>query len=143
MAGLLILIINIIGGLAIGMFQHDLSLATRADLRAPNHRRRTRRTDSLPSLSLAPHVVTRHDLAKHERVAAAQLANPNCALRRGGDPHSFGHGSGHAAPRFPHAGRWRRRPRPCPAAKAQSVAFEAIEAARAPSKAQHERIRVR
>ncbi len=60
-AGILILFINIIGGIVVGMFQHDLSLADGGqDLHAARDRRRPRRADPV-----ADHL----DGRRHDRVA--------------------------------------------------------------------------
>ena len=73
-AGIMILVINMIGGIIVGMVQHDLSFARgRQDLHAARDRRRPRRADPV-----ADHL----DGGRHDRVARRSRREPRPPGRR-------------------------------------------------------------
>jgi flagellar biosynthesis component FlhA len=100
-AGLLILVINLIGGLAIGVGQHNLSLGRcRAHLHLVDHWRRLGRADPLFVLVTghSHHRHTRHDLRVHDRAGHHTVGQPHSFVHVSGHLGHFGLGARHAAP---------------------------------------------
>ncbi len=114
-AGLLILFINLIGGMLIGVLQHDMDVGQAArDLRPAHHRRRPRGPDPLAAArgggrrDRDPHV----PLRGHGQAAVLPIAGRQaCAARGGGPPRPAGHRAGHAQRGLPADGRRVRRRR--------------------------------
>ena len=104
-AGILIMVINIVGGLLIGTMMHDLPMGEATqDLHAAHHRRRPRGADS------RPHVVGRgrhHRHARHARAGHGRRAQQTVvwpaegARRRGRRARRHGPHPGHAQHRVP------------------------------------------
>ena len=88
-AGILILFINIIGGLIIGTAQHDLDLSGRAQLHAADDRRRSRRTDAVAA------AVDRGRDHRHPHVALAGYAPAGVPAAVQRSPYAGGDGGRH------------------------------------------------
>ena len=109
-AGLLILFINLLGGMLIGTLQHDMSMSDRRrDLRAADHRRRPGRADSFPAARHGsgdhrhPHVARSEDMGTQ---MMSQLLGDKPGAARGGRAAGGARpGAGHAELRLPADGR--------------------------------------